>query len=368
MRFRRPFAALSTLGLSAHNAFETRAGRRAGLRAGAGPARRVRALGGADPAGLLAAARGGGWDERLSAFNAGIGAAGVAVHFKAWPWSLHGGLPMLDEAEGLTEDQLPAYNAVLWAWGVASALSLATETPSRARARFALAGLLNFPILLASARPPLPLGARAGEARPGALEPGAAARTDAVTHAGPAAPAARSASASTTSASTRRRAPRAALPGAAGDARRTRPDRDLLRRGRQRRARAGGAARDHRRGPRGRLPRLAARAVGRAERRRAGREPGAWRRRLRDLGIELQRPAPARRPARRGRRRGSARGRPALRLAGGRGRRHRGRHRPPPLPVAPRRRHLDAPQPRPRPRTDDRLPGPDRPRHVHRPT
>ena len=62
--------------------------------------------------------------ERLSAFNAGIGVAGVAVHFKAWPWSLHGGVPMLDEAEGLSEEQLPAYNAVLWFWLVCSALSL----------------------------------------------------------------------------------------------------------------------------------------------------------------------------------------------------------------------------------------------------
>jgi hypothetical protein len=58
---------------------------------------------------------------------------------------------MLDEAEGLSGDQLPAYNAVLWAWGIASALSVITET-GRGSRRFALAGLLNFPILLASAR------------------------------------------------------------------------------------------------------------------------------------------------------------------------------------------------------------------------
>jgi hypothetical protein len=58
---------------------------------------------------------------------------------------------MLDEAEGLSEEQLPAYNAVLWFWLLCSALSLpaANEPGSR---RFALAGLLNFPILLASAR------------------------------------------------------------------------------------------------------------------------------------------------------------------------------------------------------------------------
>jgi hypothetical protein len=148
---KRPFAALSTLGLFAHNAFETRAG--VGLvfepqlgRRGAG------ALWGAlIPLGLLAAARGGRGAERLSALNAGVGVAGVAVHFKAWPWSLHGGLPMLDEAEGLREDQLPAYNAVLWAWGVSSVLSLLVETRPGSR-RFALAGLLEFPLLLASAR------------------------------------------------------------------------------------------------------------------------------------------------------------------------------------------------------------------------
>ena len=45
----------------------------------------------------------------------------------------------------------PAYNAVLWGWGIASALSVLTETAPGSR-RFAVAGLLNFPVLLASAR------------------------------------------------------------------------------------------------------------------------------------------------------------------------------------------------------------------------
>jgi hypothetical protein len=150
MRLRRPFAAGSTLGLFAHNAFETRAG--VGLvfepelgRRGAYALWTVLI-----PLGLVAASSKRKWAERLSAFNAGIGVAGVAVHFKAWPWSLHRGLPMLDEAEGLGEDQLPAYNAVLWAWGVSSVLSLFAETRPGSR-RFALAGLANFPILLASA-------------------------------------------------------------------------------------------------------------------------------------------------------------------------------------------------------------------------
>ena len=55
-----------------------------------------------------------------------------------------------DGIEVLREDQLPAYNAVLWAWGISSALSLLTETKRGSRG-FAIAGLLNFPILLASA-------------------------------------------------------------------------------------------------------------------------------------------------------------------------------------------------------------------------
>jgi hypothetical protein len=147
---RRPFAAGSTLGLAAHNAFETRAG--VGLVFEPQLGRRgSRALWAAlIPLGLVAAASRSRWAERLSALNAGVGVAGVAVHFKAWPWSLHGGLPTLDEAEGLSEDQLPAYNAVLWTWGIASALSLLRETRRGSR-RFALAGLLQFPILLASA-------------------------------------------------------------------------------------------------------------------------------------------------------------------------------------------------------------------------
>jgi hypothetical protein len=151
MRLRRPFAALSTLGLLAHNAFETRAGVGLVFEPELGRRGAYALWAGLIPLGLLAAARGGRWAERQSAFNAGVGAAGVAVHFKAWPWSLHGGLPMLDEAEGLSADQLPAYNAVLWAWGIASALSLATEARLGSR-RFAFAGLLSFPILLASAR------------------------------------------------------------------------------------------------------------------------------------------------------------------------------------------------------------------------
>jgi len=151
MRLRRLAATGSTLGLLAHNAFETRAGVGLVFEPFLGRRGAYALWGGYFPLMLAAALREGEVARRLTAFGAGIGVAGVAVHFKAWPWSLHGGLPMLDEAEGLREDQLPAYNAVLWFWLIASALSLRDANRPGAR-RFAVAGLLNFPILLASAR------------------------------------------------------------------------------------------------------------------------------------------------------------------------------------------------------------------------
>lgn len=151
MRLRRPFAAASTLGLLAHNTFETRAcvglvfepllGRRG--------ARALWAV--IIPTAMVSAFRDGKFAEGASAFNVGSGFAGVVVHFTEWPWTLRGGLPMLDDAEGLRRDQLPAYNALLWGWGISCALSLLTETPPGSR-RLAVAGLLQYPILLASAR------------------------------------------------------------------------------------------------------------------------------------------------------------------------------------------------------------------------
>jgi hypothetical protein len=152
MRFRRPFAAGSVLGAVAHHGYETRAGVGLVFEPELGRRGALALWGTLFPLMLLGAARGGRLNERLSAVGAGIGAAGVAVHFTAWPWSLHHGVPMLDEAEGLAEEQLPAYNAVLWLWLLSSVVSLAREASPRSRRIGLLAGLLNYPILLASAR------------------------------------------------------------------------------------------------------------------------------------------------------------------------------------------------------------------------
>jgi hypothetical protein len=152
MRLRRPFAAGSALGALAHHSFETRAGVGLVFEPELGRRGAIALWGALFPAMLLSAARDGRLDERLSAVNAGIGAAGVAVHFAAWPWSLHRGVPMLDEAEGLTERQLPAYNAVLWFWLLCSVASLAREAGPGSRRLGLIAGAVNFPILLISAR------------------------------------------------------------------------------------------------------------------------------------------------------------------------------------------------------------------------
>ena len=152
MPFQRPFAAGSVLGALAHHGFETRAGVGLVFEPELGRRGAIALWGTLFPLMLLSAARKGALNERLSAVNSGIGAAGVAVHFAAWPWSLHRGVPMLDEAEGLTEEQLPAYNSVLWFWAICSVLSLATEASPRSRRLGLLAAALNFPALLISAR------------------------------------------------------------------------------------------------------------------------------------------------------------------------------------------------------------------------
>ena len=87
---------------------------------------------------------------------AGVAIAGVLVHFRLWPFERRPagrllGVPVLVEAEGLSRGQLPAYNAVLYAWGLSAAVALAAGTPRGSR-RWALPGLFSAVPLAASAR------------------------------------------------------------------------------------------------------------------------------------------------------------------------------------------------------------------------
>jgi hypothetical protein len=104
------------------------------------------------PAWITLAARGGQrWDRVLAAWS-GAALGGAVVHFLIWPWRRNRlGIPVLTEAEGLGVSQLPAYNTLLYAWGAASALSIALEVPRRDR-RWALVGLAALPLLHRSAK------------------------------------------------------------------------------------------------------------------------------------------------------------------------------------------------------------------------
>lgn len=152
MRFARPFNAFATLGSAAHHAFERRAGVGVFLEPWLGRRATNRFWAVVLPFGLIGAVRGTERDRSLQAFNAGIATAGALVHYSEWPWSLRfGAVPWLDEAEGLTPAQMPAYNLILLGWlasGVASGL---LET-RRADAKYVLAGLATAPLLAMSAR------------------------------------------------------------------------------------------------------------------------------------------------------------------------------------------------------------------------
>jgi hypothetical protein len=154
-RLRRPFQplnALATLGAAAHNGFERYAGVGVFLEPWIGR-RATNILWSVTlPVGFLRALIGNERDGPMLAFNAGIAIAGMGVHFADWPWSLRWGfLPWLDEAEGLTPEQLPYYNALLWAWLVGGIGSVALETKGEHR-KYAIAGIATAPLLLESAR------------------------------------------------------------------------------------------------------------------------------------------------------------------------------------------------------------------------
>ena len=104
------------------------------------------------PTWITLAARGGHRWDRLLAVWSGAALGGAVVHFLIWPWRRGAlGVPVLTEAEGLGAATLPAYNALLYAWGTAAVLSIVRDVPRRDR-RWALLGVAALPLLRVSAR------------------------------------------------------------------------------------------------------------------------------------------------------------------------------------------------------------------------
>jgi hypothetical protein len=148
---RRRWHALTCLAAATHHLFELGAGTGLVFQPYLGLRGAATLWSVALPGWFAAAARGSrAWDRPL-AFLAGLSMGGAAVHFTLWPFEIRRGVPVLVEAEGLRPDQLPAYNAVLYAWALAAALALARETSSGSR-RWALAGMLAAVPLRFSAR------------------------------------------------------------------------------------------------------------------------------------------------------------------------------------------------------------------------
>lgn len=78
---------------------------------------------------------------RLLAMAAGSAVGTVVLHFDVWPWSVRRGLPLLEQAEGFDPSWVPAYNALLYAWSVATVAAIAVDSTPDARP-WALVGLL----------------------------------------------------------------------------------------------------------------------------------------------------------------------------------------------------------------------------------
>jgi hypothetical protein len=83
------------------------------------------------PGWFVAAVRGSSRWDPLLAYATGMSAGGAALHFALWPWSVHRGIPVLDEAEGLPPEAMAAYNAIIWLWGLSALGVLARETHRR---------------------------------------------------------------------------------------------------------------------------------------------------------------------------------------------------------------------------------------------
>jgi len=135
---RRPFTALTAVGTAAHHGFELNAGVGLVFQPYLGLAGSSAYWATSLPLLFWAAARGDVRFDKPLAFASGAALGGMSVHYTIWPWRLRAGLPWLTEAEGLSRGQLPAYNAILLLWALASALAFLRETPKGARRWFVL--------------------------------------------------------------------------------------------------------------------------------------------------------------------------------------------------------------------------------------
>ena len=149
---RRPWATLAAVLTAAHHGFELSSGIGLVGQPELGLVGASALWGTQIPTWIALAAKGGKrWDTLLAVWS-GAALGGAVVHFLIWPWRRSAlGIPVLTEAEGLGTSTLPAYNALLYAWGAASALSIAFDVPPRDR-RWALLGFATLPLLQRSAK------------------------------------------------------------------------------------------------------------------------------------------------------------------------------------------------------------------------
>jgi hypothetical protein len=138
----RPFTALTAVGTAAHHGFELGSGVGLVFEPFLGRRGSLALWAAALPAWIAGACFGSSARmEKWLALNNGMGLSGGIVHFIEWPWEIRAGIPHLTEAEGMSHDRLPAYNAILHFWIAAGVLALAVETPRHART-WAFVGLM----------------------------------------------------------------------------------------------------------------------------------------------------------------------------------------------------------------------------------
>lgn len=98
---------------------------------------------------LGAARRGSSRAKRAVALLNGLGLAGAAMHYVAWPAGWRGLPLVVDGAEGLSGRWARGYNAVLYPWAVAAAVAVRRETRAEDR-RWVVVGLGSMPLVAAA--------------------------------------------------------------------------------------------------------------------------------------------------------------------------------------------------------------------------